>query len=119
MIVGFSVDESHYISSSFRDTGDFISSVLSTGPENILKLWDALQNDDPEFFLELDGAGCNGEEGFFTYQFMEVMESKKLADVRGLHSLEAIFDGNNERMHEVLNEIAGNEVEDVGCRASV
>jgi hypothetical protein len=50
---------------------------------------------------------------------MEVMESKKLADVRGLHSLEAIFDGNNERMHEMLNEIAGNEVEDVGCRASV
>ncbi|KAJ6568863.1 hypothetical protein B0H19DRAFT_1373300 [Mycena capillaripes] len=92
---------------------DFVSSVLSTGPENILQLWDALQNNDPVFLLEFESAGTNGEEGFFSYPFMDAMESKKLDDIRGIGSLEPIFDGNNEKMHEILEEIEKGAGEDV------
>ncbi|KAJ7115330.1 hypothetical protein C8R44DRAFT_880638 [Mycena epipterygia] len=82
---------------------DFVSSVLSTGPENILNMWNALQRNDPEFEMELDGAGSNGEEGFFDYPLMKVMEVGKLDNVRGLGGLESIFDEDNKKMMEVLS----------------
>ncbi|KAJ6505803.1 hypothetical protein C8R47DRAFT_1102467 [Mycena vitilis] len=85
---------------------DFVDSVLSTGPENILRLWDALQNDDPDFSDDLDGAGWNGEGGFFSYPFRAALKSKNLDDVRGIGSLEPIFDDNNAKTREILDEIS-------------
>ncbi|KAJ7633857.1 hypothetical protein DFH06DRAFT_1303280 [Mycena polygramma] len=90
---------------------DFVDSVLSTGPENILRLWDALQNDDPEFSEDLDGTGWNEEEGFFSYPFRAALKSKNLDDVHGIGSLEPIFDENNAKMHEILDEIAKADVQ--------
>ncbi|KAF7338943.1 hypothetical protein MVEN_01970500 [Mycena venus] len=87
---------------------DFISSVQSTGPENILRLWMALQNGDPEFEEELAGAGysINGDEGFFDYPYVDIMEKKKLNEIRGIDALAPIFDGDNEKMHEMLDEFS-------------
>lgn len=90
-----------------------MSSVLSTGPENIFQLWYALQKNDPDFPMELDEAGSNDEEGFFSYPFGDAIDSKKLGDIRGIGSLEPIFDGNNEKMHEILDEIVKSESENV------
>ncbi|KAJ7691346.1 hypothetical protein B0H17DRAFT_1133866 [Mycena rosella] len=81
---------------------DFVASVLSTGPENVLRLWVALQQEDADFELDLDGAGCNGEEGFFDYPVMEVMETSGLGSVSGVYGLEPIFDGDSKKMEEVL-----------------
>ncbi|KAJ7152479.1 hypothetical protein C8R46DRAFT_1197664 [Mycena filopes] len=79
----------------------FVDSVLSTGPENIWQLWLALQTDNPDFTMELEGAGSY-DEAFFTEPFIEAKESKRLDDVKGLAALEPIFDDDNRIMNELL-----------------
>ncbi|KAJ7745990.1 hypothetical protein B0H16DRAFT_1692821 [Mycena metata] len=85
--------------------GDFIASVQGTGPDRILDFWIALQNDDPEFEENLDGAGSAGEEGFFDYPLAEVKESKQIDGLQGLRSLSPILDGDNEKMKEILAQV--------------
>ncbi|KAJ7362885.1 hypothetical protein DFH08DRAFT_951110 [Mycena albidolilacea] len=89
---------------------DFVSTVLSTGPENILRLWDALQDGDSEFEDDLNEAGggftYEMKEGFFSYPYGEAAESKKLNDIPGLRALEPIFDGDNAKMREILEQFA-------------
>ncbi|KAJ7447579.1 hypothetical protein B0H11DRAFT_365848 [Mycena galericulata] len=82
---------------------DFLASVLSTGPENILRLWDALQDGDPEFPIDLHIAGAREEEGFFGYPLMEVMEKRNLDKIPKLGALGCIFDADNEKMKEALD----------------
>ncbi|KAK7065053.1 hypothetical protein R3P38DRAFT_3250517 [Favolaschia claudopus] len=81
---------------------DFISGVLSTGPENILNLWDAKQRGAPEFEMELESAGCLSEEGFWTYPYMEATEELNKIDKIAKPWLEPILDGENEKMHKIL-----------------
>ncbi|KAJ7473966.1 hypothetical protein FB451DRAFT_283032 [Mycena latifolia] len=82
---------------------DFVSSVLATGPENILRLWIALQEDDPDFDGELYEAGTRQEEGFFQYPFFDATEANGLDRVSGVNGLEPIFDGDNEKMKTALS----------------
>ncbi|KAF8185277.1 hypothetical protein K438DRAFT_1937031 [Mycena galopus ATCC 62051] len=92
---------------------DFVASVLSTGPESILRLWQALQNGDPDFHDELDSVGGGEEEGFFSYSYWGVMESKKLDKIHGLGALKPIFDADNQKMHEMLEEFGKQTGSDV------
>ncbi|KAJ7726565.1 hypothetical protein DFH07DRAFT_852677 [Mycena maculata] len=80
---------------------DYISSVQSTGPENILRLWNACQDGEPEFSYDLDDAGGDEEEGFFDYPFQEVMEKRELDGIA--RPLKPLFDANNEKVNEVLD----------------
>ncbi|KAJ7079499.1 hypothetical protein C8R43DRAFT_1115632 [Mycena crocata] len=93
---------------------DFLSSVLSTGPENILNLWDALQRADPDFDMELGEAGSKyDEEGFFTYSLYRTMEHSRLDEIPSLHSLGPIFDDDHQKMVEILAAHATPEPTDI------
>ncbi|KAJ6605375.1 hypothetical protein DFH09DRAFT_1269647 [Mycena vulgaris] len=82
---------------------DFVASVLSTGPENIVNLWFALNEDDPLFEMALEEAGSNQEEGFFDYPLSDLTEENGLDNVPGISGLEPIFDGDNATMEELLS----------------
>ncbi|KAJ7726575.1 hypothetical protein DFH07DRAFT_782702 [Mycena maculata] len=84
---------------------DFISSVLSTGPENILRLWDACQDGSPDFCTELNIAGGHQEEGFFTYPLFDAMEE----EIVGLLGLEPIFDLDNEKVNVALFKVEADD----------
>ncbi|KAF8185296.1 hypothetical protein K438DRAFT_1765942 [Mycena galopus ATCC 62051] len=91
---------------------DFVSGVLSTGPDSILCLWEALQdailNEDFEEFEDQFGiAGGSMEEGFFSYAYYDVTESKGLDKIPGLvgfRPIEPIFDEDNKKMRQLLKE---------------
>ncbi|KAJ7362886.1 hypothetical protein DFH08DRAFT_841626 [Mycena albidolilacea] len=85
---------------------DFISGVLSSGPQSILNIWEAFVSGD-EYFDEAFGiAGdCDGE-GFFSYAYMDAIDRKGLHRICALDALEPIFDGDNEKMHKLLKKAA-------------
>ncbi|KAF8185225.1 glycoside hydrolase [Mycena galopus ATCC 62051] len=87
----------------FRNVEDFVSSVMSTGPQNILDLWTALEKGrlmDFDERFSISGDRC--EEGFFWYPYMRAIYSRKLPDIHGLSSLRPILDGDNEKMCGML-----------------
>ncbi|KAF8155068.1 hypothetical protein K438DRAFT_1777945 [Mycena galopus ATCC 62051] len=87
----------------FRNVEDFVSSVMSTGPQNILDLWTALKKGrlmDFDERFSISGDRC--EEGFFWYPYMHAIYSRKLPNIHGLLSLRPILDGHNEKMCGML-----------------
>ncbi|KAF8185278.1 hypothetical protein K438DRAFT_1765925 [Mycena galopus ATCC 62051] len=84
----------------------YVSSILSTGPNNILRLWEISRNGDPDEFEEFDDAGYLSTTSFFATHYKKIIASRKLDKVRSLrrvHTLEPMFDGDNAKMHQLLD----------------